>query len=87
MTVADLSVSWFKRVPAIGSSRLPGRPSDAFEAIFKRLRRTDVSTGELYSELLPALIDALVVVRDTYRSSVEIAITLEQEEGASLGVA
>lgn len=79
-TVADLSAAWFKRVPAIGSSRLPGRPSDVFEALKERLEKPGTTRDELYGELVPALVDALIVVRDTYRSSVEILIASEEED-------
>ena len=69
--VAGISTAWFRRVPAIGSSRLPGRPSDAFRALEERLSKPSVPANELRYEIVPALIDVLSVVRDTFTPWVE----------------
>jgi hypothetical protein len=77
--VAGISTAWFRRVPAIGSSRLPGRPSDAFRALEERLSKPSVPANELRYEIVPALIDVLSVVRDIFSPWVEAFVSFVQE--------
>lgn len=69
--MAGISASWFRRVPPIGSSRLPGRPSKVFEAMEERLKTPGLSLKELNGEIAPALRDAFCVIRDSFRPAVD----------------
>jgi hypothetical protein len=83
--VAGTSATWFRRVPALGPPRLPGRPSDAFEALEARLEAPGLSARDLRYEVVPALADVLSVVKETYRPAVEALLEDAEGEGATTG--
>lgn len=80
LAMAGISSTWFRRVPPIGSSRLPGRPSMVFGAMEERLKTSNLSVRELTNEIAPALRDAFLVIRDTFRPSVAKMADDEQQQ-------
>lgn len=79
-SIAGISATWFRRVPALGSSRLPGRPADAFSAIEYRLRALNLSERELRGEIVPALMDAFKVIAGIFRPAVDEMLAGAEEE-------
>lgn len=83
LALAGISSTWFRRVPPIGSSRLPGRPSTVFGAMEERLKTPNLSMRELTREIAPALRDAFFVIRDTFRPAVD-KMAEDDEQGKLL---
>lgn|GEM_PF-5880815 len=81
--LAGVSAAWFERVPPIGSSRLPGRPSLVLEAIEERLKGAVLPESELRSEIIPALSDAFLVIKDAFHDALD-KLTEDDDEAKQL---